>query len=212
MLILALDSSLDGCSAALLKDHQVLGEEHTTQSGLVFSLVEDLLKTHGLDYHDLGAIAVTRGPGSFTGLRLGLAASQGWCLAGRIPLWGVTTLDALAYQAAENTRSLMVGISTKRDDFYGASYAVGSTKPSKMPEIMPLDALKSHADTHRVVVWAEPGHPVHQDASVETVQLKAASVGFLAWSLHANPDAAFSSEPFYLRPAKVYEDLNGHKD
>jgi tRNA A37 threonylcarbamoyladenosine modification protein TsaB len=124
----------------------------------------------------------------------------------------VTTLDALAYQAAEHARPLMVGISTKRDDFYVVPYAAGSTTPSGNPEIVPLEDLKSHTDTHRVVVWAEPDHPIYQDPSVETIQLKAATVGRLAWSLHDRPDAAFSSEPFYLRPAKVYEDLNGHKD
>ena len=212
MILLAIDTSLDGCSAALLKGDQVLGEEHIAQSGMVFSLVGTLLKNHGLTYQDLGAVAVTRGPGSFTGLRLGLAAAQGWCLAGRLPLWGVTTLDCLAHQAWGHGRPLMVGISTKRDDFYGAPYAAGSITPSKVPEIMSLESLKSHTESYRVVVWAEPGHPIYQDASVEKVQLTAASVGQFAWSIHAHPDVAFSSEPFYLRPAKVYEDRNGHKD
>src|SRR4051812_46581758 len=111
MIILAIDTSLDGCSVAVLKNEKVLGEECAAHSHMIFSVVENLLKEHYLTYQSLEAIAVTRGPGSFTGLRLGLSAAQGFCLGGQIPLWGLTTLDCLAYQAHETERPLMVGIS-----------------------------------------------------------------------------------------------------
>lgn len=204
MIHVAIDTAIDGCSVAILNKDKVLGEQHIPQSALIFPLMDNLLKAHGLVYQDLGAVAVTRGPGSFTGLRLGLAAAQGWCLAGRLPLWGLKTLDCLAYQTAEHTRPLLVAISTKRDDFYVSRYTPGNFFGTD-PHIMTAEELLQNAGTYRVVVWTEPEHPLRQELSMEQVQLKAASVGQLAWYAQAHNPDVFAQEPFYLRPAKVYE-------
>lgn len=211
MIILALDTTLDGCNVAVLKDGEVLGEQYAAQSNMVFSAVEDLLKTHCLTYQSIEAIAVTRGPGSFTGTRLGLAAAQGFCLGGQIPLWGLTTLDCLAYQAQESKKPLMVAISTKRNDFYVGMYPAG-TFFTKNPKIMTVEDLRKSTSSYRVIVWAEPDNPIHQESSVEKVQLKALSVGQLALYAQQKKPSIFSGEPLYLRPAKVYEVLHGHND
>lgn len=95
MLTLAFDTATDSATSALLDDGEVLGE----RSSRAVTLLEDvdaLLRQGGAQPRDLGALVVGIGPGSFTGVRIGLAAARGLALALDLPGAGVSTLDALA--------------------------------------------------------------------------------------------------------------------
>jgi tRNA threonylcarbamoyladenosine biosynthesis protein TsaB len=95
MLILAFDTATDVATSALVSDGEVLGE----RSSRAVTLLEDvdaLLRQAGAHTRDLDALAVGIGPGSFTGVRVGLATARGLALALDIPVAGVSTLDALA--------------------------------------------------------------------------------------------------------------------
>ena len=100
MRILAFETSAKACSVALMQDGKLLGENYQntglTHSQTVLSMAEDLLKVCGLTPKDVEAVAVAKGPGSFTGVRIGVAAAKGLAWGGEIPCYGVSTLEAMA--------------------------------------------------------------------------------------------------------------------
>ena len=95
MLTLAFDTATSVATAALVRDGEVLGER-ASRAVRVLADADDLLREAGKDRSELGGIVVGVGPGSFTGLRLGLAAARGLAFALDLPVAGVSTLDALA--------------------------------------------------------------------------------------------------------------------
>jgi tRNA threonylcarbamoyladenosine biosynthesis protein TsaB len=95
MLILAFDTATDVATSALVSDGEVLGER-TSRAVSLLEDVDALLRQAGARTADVDALAVGIGPGSFTGVRVGLATARGLALALGIPVAGVSTLDALA--------------------------------------------------------------------------------------------------------------------
>ncbi len=95
MLTLAFDTATDDATSALVDDGEVLGER-TSRAVTLLEDVDALLRQGGAHPRDLGALVVGVGPGSFTGLRIGLAAARGLAFALDLPGAGVSTLDALA--------------------------------------------------------------------------------------------------------------------
>ncbi len=105
MRILALDAALARCSAAVVVDDAVVASQHTSagdrpggrgQAALLAGMAQAVLAQAGLTADELDLVAVTIGPGSFTGIRAGLALAQGIALAADIPVVGVTIGEALA--------------------------------------------------------------------------------------------------------------------
>jgi tRNA threonylcarbamoyladenosine biosynthesis protein TsaB len=95
MLILAFDTATDVATSALVSDREVLGER-TSRAVTVLEDVDALLRQAGAHTRELEGIAVGIGPGSFTGVRIGLATARGLALGLGVPVAGVSTLDALA--------------------------------------------------------------------------------------------------------------------
>lgn len=95
MLTLAFDTATSAATTALVRDGDVLGEA-VSRAVRVLADADQLLREGGVERSELTGIVVGTGPGSFTGLRLGLAAARGLALALEVPVAGVSTLDALA--------------------------------------------------------------------------------------------------------------------
>ncbi|NNC55417.1 MAG: tRNA (adenosine(37)-N6)-threonylcarbamoyltransferase complex dimerization subunit type 1 TsaB, partial [Pseudomonadales bacterium] len=106
MTILALETSAARCQVALLDGStlHVVEEREAQHSRVVLALVEKLLEEAGCALSGLQAIAVSHGPGSFTGLRIGIAVAQGLAYASNLPVVPIGTLAALAYQAEHESR------------------------------------------------------------------------------------------------------------
>lgn len=105
MLWLALDTCLDQCAGAVVEDGRAravariaMSRGHAEQ---IAPLAADLMREAGATFGDLDAVAVTTGPGSFTGVRVGVAFARGLALARAIPVTGVTSLEVVARQAGE---------------------------------------------------------------------------------------------------------------
>ena len=94
MLILAFDTATDVATSALVSDGEVLGER-TSRAVTLLEDVDALLRQSGMHARDVDALAVGIGPGSFTGVRIGLSMARGLALALGVPAAGVSTLDAL---------------------------------------------------------------------------------------------------------------------
>src|SRR3954451_8635595 len=102
MLILAIDTALDACSAAVLDTHAnklIAQESQAMKRGhaeALMPLIARVMKASAIPFTSLDRVAVTRGPGSFTGLRVGLSAARGIALAAGKPVVGLTPLTAFA--------------------------------------------------------------------------------------------------------------------
>jgi tRNA threonylcarbamoyladenosine biosynthesis protein TsaB len=94
-LVLAFDTATPVATSALVLDGEVLGER-ASRAAAVLADADELLREAGFGPHDLGGLVVGTGPGSFTGIRIGLAAARGLALALGVPVAGVSTLDALS--------------------------------------------------------------------------------------------------------------------
>ncbi len=114
MNILALDSALSSCSAAVMKDGKILSEIFEKrlrgQAERLVPMCQEACDEAAVPFDQLNAIAVTCGPGTFTGVRIGLATAKGLSLALDIPLIGVTTLEAVArYVVSEGRQGQLKG-------------------------------------------------------------------------------------------------------
>ncbi|QKT02491.1 tRNA (adenosine(37)-N6)-threonylcarbamoyltransferase complex dimerization subunit type 1 TsaB [Ectothiorhodospiraceae bacterium 2226] len=129
MKLLALDTSTEACSAALLIDdtlterYRVAPREH---GQLILSMAEELLAEAGVRPAELDALAVTRGPGGFTGLRIGIGVAQGIAFAADLPVVTVSTLAALAQGAwrEHQARRVIAAIDARMQEVYVGLYAL----------------------------------------------------------------------------------------
>ena len=100
MFILCIETATPVCSIALLKDGEVTGllesDRKNSHAEVITLFVQELLDAHRLDVSGLDAVAVSMGPGSYTGLRIGVSTAKGFCYAGDKPLIAVSTLQAMA--------------------------------------------------------------------------------------------------------------------
>ena len=138
MLILGLESSAKAASAALCRDGELLGQ-YTQCSGLTHSrtllpMVEDLLKNTETKLADVDAVAVARGPGSFTGIRIGVAAVKGLCWGAQKPAIGVSTLAAMAWNgvAAGEGSIICCCMDARRQQVYNALFEIRDGRPVRL--------------------------------------------------------------------------------
>lgn len=141
-LILGIDTSADRCSVGLAKGKSVLGDislnaprEH---SSLIIPSIDRLLKDNGLKVDDLEGIAVSQGPGCFTGLRVGVATAKTLAQALEIPIVGIPTLDAIALNAGISDQGsdarkgmICVIVDARRQQVYTARYSAKAKKLTK---------------------------------------------------------------------------------
>lgn len=124
--LLAIDTADGTAGVALLVDGRVVSELVETSayrhSERLFALVDEALAGAGVGRGDLGGVAVTRGPGSFTGLRVGLATAKGIAFALGLPLLGVSTLEALAQGAMPFPGLVLPVLDARKRQVYGAAY------------------------------------------------------------------------------------------
>ena len=121
MKILAIDTSSKICSVSILENDNIIMEKHTndekTHSQNLMPLLDELLKQTNLSLDQIDLLACCQGPGSFTGIRIGIATVKAFSDAKKIPVVGVTSLEALAYNI-QNTGLIVSLIDAKNNNVY----------------------------------------------------------------------------------------------
>lgn len=233
MNLLAFDTATSGCSAAAFRDGDLVASQTRAmtrgQSESLMPMIEDVLAESGLTYGDLDALAVTVGPGAFTGLRIGLAAARGLALALNIPCAAVTTLEAVAKAQptlsddvaegmADGSAGLLVALDSKREDLYVQLFG-GDLAPMTDPAAVMPDALAG------LLPGGCAGISVAGDAAdAACAALAAAGIAALATGGPGVPDAAVvggiaigrslppvgqAPGPIYLRPPDAVRPKDG---
>jgi tRNA threonylcarbamoyladenosine biosynthesis protein TsaB len=140
MLILAIDSATPVAGVALLNDERLIKEEFSnykkTHSETLMVMVDRVLQECECNINQVGAFAVTTGPGSFTGLRIGLAAIKGLSMATGKPVVGVSTLDVLAHNLWGSDSLVCPLLDARRQEVYCGFYDVTGTYPHAVVEGM----------------------------------------------------------------------------
>ena len=148
VLILAFETSAKAASTALLEDGRLLGESYQntglTHSQTLMVMAENLLKQCGKTVADVNAVAVAAGPGSFTGVRIGVAAAKGFAWGGELPCYGVSTLEAMALSLGAYQGYVCPVMDARRSQVYNALYYVNQGQPDCITEdrAISLEQLK----------------------------------------------------------------------
>lgn len=138
MKLLALESSARAASCAVLADGEVLAAAWQatglTHSRTLLPMVEDLLKNSELSVDDMDAVAVAAGPGSFTGLRIGVAAVKGLAWAAEKPCVPVSTLEAMAWPLAHLEGNIVCAMDARRQQIYNAVFRAEAGELTRLRE------------------------------------------------------------------------------
>lgn len=208
MKLLAIDCAANLCAACVLNTNtgrelgrvvRDIGKGHAEQ---LMGVIGETLRISKTDYAGLGRIAVSIGPGSFTGVRVGVSTARGLALALKIPAVGVTTLEALAEEtrAGFPGRPVMVAIDARKEELYAAVYDEFG-KNLYTPAVIGLQDAAILASEYR---------PVLAGSAAMMVAEAAAPQGFDTGSLSATADIATyarlaaTRDPQGEKPKPVY--------
>jgi len=212
MIILAIDTALDACSAAVLDTdagNTLAIESQPMQRGhaeALMPLIGRVMKASGTAFAALDRIAVTTGPGSFTGLRVGLSAARGIALATDRPAVGLTTLAAYAAPVvAENGGHPILSAIDARHDHVYFQLVGGDGSPMLKPKVAPIaEALEAaqfgalHLVGNAANILAERW-PADATPPIKIESQAAPDIIWVAWvGAAVNPETA-PARPFYLR-------------
>ena len=138
MLILAFETSAKAASVALTENGKLLAESYQntgmTHSQTLMVMAEDLLKQCGKTVSDLSAVAVAEGPGSFTGVRIGVAAAKGMAWGAELPCYGVSTLEAMAESLGIFQGYVCPVMDARRSQVYNALFYVNQGVITRVKE------------------------------------------------------------------------------
>ena len=138
MLTLAFETSTKAASVALTENGKLLGESYQntglTHSQTLMVMAEDLLKQCGKIVSDVTAVAVAEGPGSFTGVRIGVAAAKGFAWGRQIPCYGVSTLEAMAVNLGVYEGHICACMDARRSQVYNALFLVDGGTAERFSE------------------------------------------------------------------------------
>ena len=142
MMILALESSAAACSVALTRDGELVAQNWQnsglTHSRTLLPMAEDMLKNAELSLDKVDLFAVAHGPGSFTGIRIGVSTVKGLAWAADKPCVGVSTLEAMAWHGLAAGGLVCPVMDARRSQVYNALFQVENGKPVRLCEDRPI--------------------------------------------------------------------------
>ena len=212
MLILAIDTALDACAAAVLDttaSKLIAQESQPMKRGhaeALMPLIARVMKQSGTAFTDLDRIAATNGPGSFTGLRVGLSAARGIALAADKPVVGLTTLAAFAAPVvAENGEHPIISAIDARHDHVYFQVVAGDGSPLIKPKVAEIaEALEAarFGTPHLVGNAAKilgDRWPANAAPPFKVDSQPAPDIAWVAWLGAAVDPEGAPAKPYYLR-------------
>lgn len=215
MLILAFESSARPASVALLQDGRLLSQysqcSQLTHSRTLLPMAEDMLKNAELSLHDVDLFAVAHGPGSFTGVRIGVSTVKGLSWALDKPCVGVSTLEGMAWNGLSAGGVICPVMDARRSQVYNALFEIRDGRPTRLTEDRPI-SLEDLSEEVRAL--GRPVFLVGDGAELTAKAFAAASLPFVlapenlrwqsAWGVAMaadgkTPGSADALLPVYLR-------------
>lgn len=227
MRILGIDSSCSAATVAVLNDRTLEMEiyiNHKLQhSVMLFPMIEDMLQKLEITIDDIDAVAVSGGPGSFTGLRIGVASAKGIAQGGNKKFVGISSLDAMAFQQSGFEGIICPIMDALRENVYTALYkgnGVPPCEPERISDYMALhidELLEKLSAEDRKVIFCGDGLPLHEGrikeklgdraffAPANSSMPRASSIAELAAYRLSRGDAddIHTFSPIYLRESQA---------
>ena len=227
MLTLAIDTATKTLSAALLAEGFVLAETFlnvkANHSLVLLPVIEDICRRTGVELEEVDLFACTVGPGSFTGLRIGLSTVKGFALATGKPAAGVSTLEALAFNVLHASMMICPMLDARKEQVYAALFRASRTGAL---EVVQLEAVQEERltdpasllrDTEGDILFLGDGAQRYRALIRETLPersffasghhqlIRAAAVGLLGERKYRNGDLLdlMSFTPRYLRASEA---------
>ncbi|MFV9876178.1 MAG: tRNA (adenosine(37)-N6)-threonylcarbamoyltransferase complex dimerization subunit type 1 TsaB [Rickettsiales endosymbiont of Dermacentor nuttalli] len=213
--ILAIDTCNSFCSVALLENGSIIenacSDESSRQAELLFSLILKILDHQHLKYFDLDMLALTIGPGSFTGIRVGLAAMRGIKLASALPVISITCFEAIAlnFETITNT-NISVVLDARRNQIYIQNFIrkdlhiIPNTQPtlvnySDVIELIAQDGIiaGSGIGLLEMLIDKDKSYILNKKFNVITADMVAKA----AWYKYLNNEINQELVPLYIRPS-----------
>lgn len=235
MIILGIESSNTAASCAVTSDDRLLGEytlNHAlTHSEKLMPLIADLLYSLGLAINDIDLIAIDEGPGSYTGLRIGAALSKGFAFQKNIPIVGLTSTQALAYNIKTEETPIYAIIDARGDRVYYGTYLRKGKRMTCLeePHMTTIDDLINSmlVNGDRVIAVGD-GSKKHQEQIMKTFSenkkvclissyyddvIKANSLCFMGHEKYIEGNYVNQKDfiPNYLRPSQAERNLINDK-
>ena len=230
MKILAVDSSAKSASVAVADDEKLISESFVnvglTHSETLMPMIESTLKTAGIGINDIERFCVTTGPGSFTGIRIGISAVKGMAQPQNKLCYGVSTLEAMAYYNEDFDGIICCAMDARRSQVYCALFSCSKKEIKRITQdiAISIDELYNNLREYSCdILLAGDGAelcfkqfgdklPGVTLASEQTRFQRA--YGAVLAALHQNVNAveAQNLNPVYLRPSQAERELNNKKE
>lgn len=207
MSILSIDTAMGQCAAALYDPasgaavSRCVAQAHG-HAELLVPMVQEVMTEAGCAYEDLAAVIATAGPGGFTGVRVGLSAAQGFGLAHDVPVYGVSTLQALALQVADTgvDQDILVVVDSRRAELFAQRFSLdGAAKGD--PFLATAEELKNQG---AAVIAGDKAQGLSDGSHFREAGIVSVDPVFLA-KFFSKQKELFTRDPspLYLRPADV---------
>ncbi len=218
-LILNIETSTKSCSVAIGQKGQVIANKETyaenSHSSILTTFIKDVFKKTQFEFHDLDAIAISKGPGSYTGLRIGVSTAKGLCYALDKPLISINTLKAMAYGITTNYESINEAsvffcpmIDARRMEVYSAIYDINNNEIRKTKaEIITKNSFSDILNKHKMIFFGNGADKCKSMVSNKNAlfidDISASAVNMITLAENKFLKKTFEDiayfEPFYLK-------------
>lgn len=208
MKILAFDTTNSTLSVALLEDQKILSKntifESGKQSELLIPEIEKILTENNIWYQDLDLIAATNGPGSFTGVRIGLTVAKSLKIATNKPLILINALEAIAFKHRNYSGKIFVAIDAKMDEFFIASFESKNEKlePILESQLIKQEDIKNFLPKENFLLCGSAKNLISKEESPHEEIVEADTVGLLALEKFKRKDDR-DDDALYLRAPRI---------
>ncbi|MBQ6066229.1 MAG: tRNA (adenosine(37)-N6)-threonylcarbamoyltransferase complex dimerization subunit type 1 TsaB [Clostridia bacterium] len=228
MIIIGVESSAVAASAAVLKDGVIVSECYLnaglTHSQTLMTLIDGALRNADIAVKDADAFAVAHGPGSFTGVRIGVSAVKGLCFPYDTPCFGVSTLEAMAYCADAEDCVICPVMDARCQQVYTALFRKKNGEIRRLTEDEPLrlEELAERLNAYEAPVMligdgtavaftflSQKSDRIRRFSEIYRFQ-RASGVAMAAWNMYnkgITPCGGAELQPVYLRPSQAEREL-----